>query len=200
MTVEKPNKKLRVCLDPRDLNKTIKRQHYKLPTAKELFSEMTITENFRNYFSKLDGSNGDWQNKIDTESSKLLTFATPFGRFCFKRLSYGILSASEIFQANISKIIEGLEGARNSRDDITVWEETLAEHNNRVSKVMAKIRESGLKFNKSKCIFRVQSIAFLGHILSSTGISPLHQKVKAISEMPKPTSKTDLQRFLGMVA
>ena len=64
---------------------------------------------------------------------------------------------------------------------------------------MTKIRESGLKLNKSKCVFGFQSITFLGHKLSSTGISPDHQKVKAISEMPKPTSKTDLQRFLGML-
>ena len=65
---------------------------------------------------------------------------------------------------------------------------------------MTKIRESGLKLLKSKCIFGVQSITFLGHKLSSTGISPDPQKVKAISEMPKLTSKMDLQRFLGMVA
>ena len=120
VTVKKPNGKLRVCLDPRDLNKAIKRQQYKLHTAKELFSEMTGAH----YFSKLDTSNGYWQIKTDTKSSKLLTFATPFGRFCFKRLPNGILSASEIFQADISKIIEGLEGARNSKDDIIVWGET----------------------------------------------------------------------------
>ena len=65
---------------------------------------------------------------------------------------------------------------------------------------MTKIRESRLKLNKSKWVFRVQSITFLGHKLSSTGISPDPQNVKAISEMPKPTSKMDLQRFLGMVA
>ena len=117
VTVEKPNGKLRVCLDPWDLNKAIKRQHYILPTDEELFSEMTGAR----YFVKLDASNGYWQIKIETESSKLLTFATPFGRFCFKRLPYGILSASEIFQANISEIIEGFEGAINSQDDIIVW-------------------------------------------------------------------------------
>ena len=65
---------------------------------------------------------------------------------------------------------------------------------------MTKIRESGLKLLKSKCIFGIQSITFLGHKLSSTRISPDPQKVKAISKMPKPTSKMDLQRFLGMVA
>ena len=132
---------------------------------------------------------------------KLLTFATPFGQFCFKCLPYGILSASEIFQSNIFKIIEGLEGARNSQDDdIAVWGATLAEHNNCVHKVMTKIRESGLKLTKSKCVFGVKSITFLGHKLSSTGISPDPQKFKAISEMPKPTFKTYLQCFLGMVA
>ena len=64
---------------------------------------------------------------------------------------------------------------------------------------MRKIRESGLNLNKSKCFFGVQSIKFLRLKLSSARISPDHQNVKAISEMPKPTSKTDLQRFLGMV-
>ena len=193
---QKLNRKLRVCLDPRDLNKAIKRQHYKLPTAEELFSKMTSAH----YFSKLDASNRYWQIKVDTESSKLLTFATPFRRFCFKHLPYSILCASEIFQADISEIIESLEGARNSQDDIVVLRETLVEHNNRGSKVMTKIRKSRLKLNMSECVFGVQSITFLGHKLSSTGISRDPQKVKAISEMPKPTSKTNLQCFLGVVA
>ena len=60
--VEKPNEKLRVCLDRRDLSKAIKRQHYKLPTAEELFSDMTGAH----HFSKFDASNGYWQIKIDT--------------------------------------------------------------------------------------------------------------------------------------
>ena len=100
----------------------------------------------------------------------------------------------------MSEIIEGLERARSSQDDIIVWGKTLAEHNNRVSKVKTKVRESEQKLNKSKCVFGVQNNTFLRHKLSITGISPDPQKVKAISEMPKPTSKTNLQHFLGMVA
>ena len=65
---------------------------------------------------------------------------------------------------------------------------------------MTKIRESGLKLSKSKCVFGDQSITFLGYKLSSTGISSDPQKVRAISETPKPTFKTYLQRFLGMIA
>ena len=57
VAVEKPNGKLRVCLDPRDLNKAIKRHHFKLPTAEELFAEMAGAK----FFTKLNASNGYWQ-------------------------------------------------------------------------------------------------------------------------------------------
>ena len=52
LVVEKPNRKLQVCLDPRSLNKAIKREHLHLPTAKEIFSQMSGVS----YFSKLDAS------------------------------------------------------------------------------------------------------------------------------------------------
>ena len=196
VVVEKPNGKLRICLDPRDLNKAIKRHHYKLPSAEELFAEMSGAT----HFTKLDASNGYWQIMVDDESSKLLTFATPFGRFRFKRLPFGIHSASEIFQQTISEIIESCEGAKNSQDDIIIWGETKQQLTDRTVKVLEKIRKSGLKLNKAKCVFGTTEITFLGHKLSQHGISPDPEKVKAIREMPVPINKSDLQRFLGMVA
>ena len=96
VVVEKPNGQLRICLDPRHLDRAIKRQHLQLPTAEEIIAKMSSA----NFFTKLDASSGYWQIKVDQESSKLLTFATPFGRYRFKRLPYGIHSASEIFQAS----------------------------------------------------------------------------------------------------
>ena len=196
VVVEKPNGKLRVCLDPRDLNKAIKRQHYNLPTAEELFAEMAGAR----YFTKLDASSGYWQIKVDEESSKLLTFSTPFGRYRFKRLPFGIHSASEIFQQTIADIIETCEGARNSQDDIIVWGSTKEELQTRTRNVLLKIRESQLKLNKLKCTTNVTEITFLGHKLSGDGLRPDPEKVQAISDMPEPQSKADLQRFLGMVA
>ena len=73
--VEKPNGKSRICLDPRHLNNAIKHEHLHLPTAKEIFSQMPGAC----FFSKLDGSLGYWQIKVDEESSHLLTFGTPLG-------------------------------------------------------------------------------------------------------------------------
>ena len=68
--------------------------------------------------AKLDASSGDWQIKVDEESSKLLTFSTPFGRLRLTRLPYGIQSTSEVFQQDIKEIIQGCKGARYSQDDI----------------------------------------------------------------------------------
>ena len=193
--VTKPNGKLRVCLDPRPLNHAIKRHHYRLPTAEEIISQMHGAK----FFTKLDASNGYWQIPVDNESSDLLTFATTFGRYKFKRMPYGIHSASEIFQLEISKIIEGIDGVANSQDDIIIWAETKEIHDARVKQVLTRIRDSGLKLNKDKCTFGARELTFLGHIISAEGVKPDPRKVEAITKMPIPTNKTELQRFMGMV-
>ena len=193
--VEKPNGKLRVCLDPRPLNQAIKRHHYRLPTTEEIISQMSGAR----FFSKLDASNGYWQIAVDDFTSDLLTFGTVFGRYKFKRMPYGIHSASEIFQLEISKIIAGCDGAANSQDDIIVWGETKEIHDERLKKVLDKIRDNGLKLNHAKCIFGATELTFLGHIMSADGVKPDPRKIEAITKMPLPTSPAELQRFLGMV-
>ena len=147
--VSKPNGDLRICLDPRPLNKAIKRQHHRLPTAEEILSEMAGAQ----YFSKMDASSGYWQVKVDDESADLLTFGTPFGRYRFKRLLFGIHSASEVFQAEVASVIANLPGCANSQDDIIVWGTTKEEHDARLRNVLTQIRASGLKLNPHKCVF-----------------------------------------------
>lgn len=89
--VHKANGKLRICLDPRNLNK--QREHYKMPTRDEIhakFSRATV-------FSKFDASQGFWQVKLDDESAKLCTFNSPFGRYQYRRLPFGISSDQKCF-------------------------------------------------------------------------------------------------------
>ena len=193
--VEKSSGQLRVCLDPRDLNKAIKRHHYQLPTAEDIIARTAGAK----YFSKLDASSGYWQLLLDEQSSKLLTFHTPFGRYSFKRLPFGINCASEIFQAEVAEILEGLDGCANVQDDILVWGETKQSHDSRLREVLSRIRSSGLKLNPSKCVFGVDKITYLGHLLTADGVKPDPRKVSAICDMPAPRNKLELQRFLGMV-
>ena len=193
--VEKKSGTIRVCLDPKDLNSAIRRQHYQLPTTEEIFARMSGAK----YFSKLDASSGFWQIKVDEDSSKLLVFSTPFGRYKFLRLPFGIVSAPEIFHAAVAEIIEGLDGVANEIDDIIVWGSTLEIHNQRLHAVFERIRQSGLKLNKDKCVIGATELSYLGHVTSDEGIKPCHEKIQAILDMPLPQCKADLQRFLGMV-
>ena len=193
--VEKPNGQIRLCLDPRDLNKAIKRHHHPMPTVDEILSKLGGAK----VFSKLDASSGYWQIKVDDESSKLLTFNTPFGRYRFKRLRFGIHSAAEVFQKKIFEIISKIDGAANDQDDIIVFGRDMEEHDKALNQVLDRVRESGLKLNKGKCVIRVTETTFLGHLISANGIKPDPQKIEAILKMPMPCNKTELQRFLGMI-
>lgn len=195
--VDKKNKskELRICMDPGDLNRNIKREHYQIPKREEIASEMAGAR----YFSKLDAAQGFWQIKLDEKSSKYCTFNTPYGRYRFLRMPFGIISASEIFHRAMDNMLEGLEGVRCYVDDVVIWGSTLKEHNERLNKVLQRIRENGLKLNRVKCQFGVQEITFLGDKLSAHGIEPDERKIKAILGMPRPADKKDVLRVMGMI-
>ena len=193
--VEKPDGNIRVCLDPKDLNKALKRSHYPLPTTDDILNRMRNAK----VFSKLDASSGYWQMKLDPESAKLLTFNTPFGRYCFLRVPFGVHSASELFQKEVEEIIMGIDGVASVQDDIIIWGSTQEEHDERLDQVLKKIEESGLKLNRMKCQFSTSAIIFLGHKITDEGISPDPRKTDAITNMPEPTDRKGLQRFLGMI-
>jgi hypothetical protein len=125
VVVEKNNGKVRVCLDPRDLNKAVLREHYPMKTIEEVAAEL----NGAKVFSTIDASSGFWQVELDAESSKLVTFNSPFGRYKFLRLPFGINSASEVFQRRMTQALDDIEGVAVIVDDILVWGTTVEEHN-----------------------------------------------------------------------
>ena len=92
--VEKRDGSLRLCLDPRDSKKAIPREHHRIPTAEDMASRLTG----KKVYSIVDEKDGFWQVPLDDESSYLCTFSTPYGRYRFKRMPFGIKSASEVFQ------------------------------------------------------------------------------------------------------
>ena len=194
--VEKSNGDIRLCLDPKDLNRAVKREFSQMPTAEEIMSQMSGAT----IFSKLDASAGYWQVKVDEASSDLLAFNTPFGRFKFKRLPFGVHCASEVFSKRISEILDGLDGVAHIQDDIIVWGTDQENHDNNLSKVLERIKESGLKLNKKKCEFGIREIKYVGHIFSDKGLCIDPSKVEAIRNMPVPQTVAEVHRFLGMVA
>ena len=118
--VVKKNGDLRLCLDPRDLNKVIKREHFQLPTREGIMSQFAEAK----WFSKLDASSGFWQMKLDNTSSRPCTLSTPEGRYRFLCLPYGILSAPEVYHKTIHMIFEHIPGVETMMDDIIIWGST----------------------------------------------------------------------------
>jgi len=114
IVVDKPNGKVRICMDPQRLNQALKREYYQIPTMEDISSRMSSA----GYYSKLDASSGFYQIPLSEESSKLCTFATPFGRWRFKRMPFGISTAPEIFQRTMDMFFGDLEGVVCYEDDI----------------------------------------------------------------------------------
>ena len=114
-------------------------------------------------------------------------------------MPFGISSVPEHFQKCMNEIIDGLPGVLYLMDDILVYGNDQNEHDTRLDTVLAKIQDAGITLNKEKCEFAKTSIKFLGHVITSDGISPDPQKTSAISSMKQPKNVSELRRFLGMV-
>ena len=149
-------------------------------------------------FSVLDAKNSFWQIRLDKKSSLLTTFSTPFGRYRFLRMPFGINSASEVFQRSMEQLFAGYP-CSVIVDDIIIGGRGVAEHHANLRKVLDRVREVNLKLNPDKCKFRLDQVAYVGHIFTSEGLKADPSKTTAINDMPIPTDVTSLQRFLGMV-
>lgn len=150
-------------------------------------------------FSKLDANCGFWQIPLSEDSRKLTTFITPFGRYFFNRLPFGICSAPEHFQRRMSAILAGQEGALCHMDDVFIFGKDKEEHDTRLHAALTKIKSAGVTLNPDKCEFEKRSITFLGHVINQDGVSADPNKTKAVVDMSQPTNVTELRRFLGMV-
>ena len=196
----KRNGKLRLCIDPKPLNKALKRNHYPLPVIDDLLPDLSKAR----YFTVADVKNGFWHVCLDEESSKLTTFATPWGRYRWLRMPFGIAPAPEEFQRRLNEALEGLDGTKAIFDDILVYgvgdtdEEALADHDKKLANLLQRCREKQIKLNKDKLQLRLREVPYVGHLMTASGLKPDPSKIAAIAEMPPPTDKQGVLRLLGM--
>ena len=171
------------------------REHLELPTVEEITSRMTGAK----VFSKIDLNHGYWQQALDDESQLLTTFNMPFGRYCYKRLPFGIKSAQEVFQKRISQQFELIPGVETEIDDILIWGKSEAEHDQTLEQVLQKCIELNITLNKDKCVFKLPEVGYLGHITACEGVKPVPEKTRAIRDMPAPTDRKGVERLLGTI-
>ena len=194
---EKPNGKLRICIDPsQTINKAIRRPKYTIPTIEEKFPQLTKAK----VFTILDVSEAFQTVVRDEESSLLTTFQGPNGRYCYTRMPFGIALGPEEYRRHQHEFLDGLHGVINIADDICrdSKEEADIDHDKNFTSLLEKCSNDDLPLSAKKLQFKSPSVTFMGHKLTEKGVEPNPAKVFAITEMPTPTDKSGVQRFLGM--
>lgn len=195
--VRKRDGTFRVCGDYRStVNAVVKKTAYPLPTTAEVFAKLRGGTTF----STLDLYQAYQQLRVDDETAALLTVNTTKGLFKVKRLPFGISAAPAIFQRMMETTLAGIQGVSVYLDDIIVSGNNVKEHAQRLDEVLSRLSEKGLRLKQEKCRFGISSVEFLGHKIDAQGVHTTEEKVKAILEAPKPTDKTSLQAFLGLLA
>lgn len=193
--VPSKNGSVRICVDLTRLNEAVCREKYILPSVEQTLGLLAGAE----VFSKLDANRGFWQVPLSPESALYTTFITPFGRFHFNRLPFGIASAPEHYQRRMSMILDGVQGVVCHMDDVLIWGQDQQQHDSRLHTVLRKLQDAGVTLNMEKCELRKTEVKFLGHILSAHGIKPDPDKVKAVKGMKEPSNTGEVRSFLGMV-
>ncbi|XP_037028486.1 uncharacterized protein K02A2.6-like [Bradysia coprophila] len=191
----KPNNDVRVCVDMRRVNEAVAREHHPLPTIENFLPQL---ENAK-FFSKLDIEQAFHQVEISENSREITTFITKRGLFRYKRLMFGINCAPEIFQKIMEQILNGCDGTLNASDDIIVYGNTKKEHDERLDRVLNRLKQFNVTLNFNKCVFGATEIDFLGHHLSTDGIRPMSSKISAVKEFRDPRTTEEVRSFLGLV-
>ena len=120
-------------------------------------------------------------------------------------MPFGISSGTEEYQRRQHEFLDGLQGIINIADDICIFgcgdtkEEADIDYNDRnLIALLDKCSDYDLRLYARKLQFEASSVTFMGHKLTDKGVEPDSSKVAVIKEMPRPTDKATVQRFLGM--
>ena len=193
--VMKSNGSLRLCLDPKDLNKAIKRNQWYSRTINDILPELAKSK----YKTLKDVTSGYWHIILDLASSLLTMFNTPWGKYRWLRLPFGLKIASNVFQERLGRVLRLLEGVHGIVDNILTHGETEIQHDGRLLTLLETARMNNLSLNPDKIQFKATDCKFFRHRLTPEGLKLDPEKVKAIVQMPPPQSIQSLQSFNGMV-
>ena len=199
--VKKQNGSLRICLDPQHLNQAVYRNHFPSQTLEALTPRLLGAR----VFSVCDAKDGFLQCELETDSSYLTTFWTPFGRYRWRRLPFGLNCSPEEFQRLLSECLEGLENIEVIADDILIFgagdteESAVNQHDEAFRALLQRARERNLKLNPDKLRFKLKEVSYMGHIIGENGVRVDPDKMSAIVNMPQPADTAAVQRLLGMV-
>ena len=185
---------MKLCYDLTNLNKAVIHEPYDFKTPKD------ITHLIANscIMTVCNCKKGYWHQELDEASSFLTTFNTKFGRFHYTIMSFSITIAGDIFQQKLDQCFSHLKNVIVIADDIMVVRKNQKDHDLALTTLLDTARECNVRLNY-KLQYKKTEVDFFGETYIINGCKPTQTKVSMINTMPEPSSKKEVQSFIGMI-
>jgi hypothetical protein len=195
MFVKKSDGSLRLVVDYRQLNEVTKKNVYPLPRQDDLMAQLQGTK----IFTKLDLRWGYNNVHIKEGDEYKTAFRTKYGLFETLVMPFGLTNAPAAFQHFMNDIFQDMLDTKVViyLDDILIFSKNQEDHEKDVKEVLKRLASNQLFCKLSKCSFHVDTVDYLGLVISPRGISMEEKKVQAVKEWPVPQNVKQVQSFLG---
>lgn len=194
--VRKKDGSVRWCIDYRRLNAVTEKDAYPLPKIEECLDTLSGAT----LFSTLDLQSGYWQVEMQPEDRSKTAFITKHGLFQHTRMPFGLCNAPGTFQRAMELALRGLQWKTLLiyLDDIIIVSASFQDHLDRLSEVLERLEQHGLKLKPKKCHLLQKEVLFLGHIVNQHGVQTNPMLVHDIQQRMPPRTLRELQAFLGL--
>ena len=187
---------MRLCIDYRELNKVTVKNRYLLPRIDDLFDQLQGAT----IFSKINLRSGYHQLRIRDSDIPKTAFCSRYGHYEFIVMSFGLTNAPTVFMNLMNRVFKDFLDSFVIVfiDDILIYSKTEAEHEEHLHQVLETLRANKLYAKFSKCEFWLKKVTFLGHVVSSEGVSVDPAKIEAVTNWPRPSTVSEIRSFLGL--
>ena len=183
------------CIDYRAVNAVTEPDPYQMPLIEEILDLLATAK----YISKIDLTKGFHQIPVKPEDSPKTAFCTPWGKYEFCFMPFGLRNGPSVFQRLMDTLLHKEKAISQVYiDDIAVFSSSWEDHCKHIGIVLGRLKQAGLTANIKKCQWGQTQVEFLGHVVGRGMVSPAELKVKAVRDFQMPKSKKGVRQFLGL--
>ncbi len=192
--VPKSNGGVRFCTNFKKVNCLSKTDSFPLPRIDDCIDRIGHAM----YVTKFDLLKGYWQIPLSARAKQISAFCTPEGLYEYNVMPFGLKNAPATFQRLINRVTSDVPHCDAYIDDVIVPTDSWSEHLVTIRRLFEKLTQAKLTVNLSKSEFVQATVTYLGHVVGQGQVRPVQAKVEAILHFPRPKTKKELMRFLGV--